>query len=164
MHHISLCHGLRQLLFSNRRTVSRLTGPIPACAFAACSSNTIVQHLTPAGGPEHASAEILTSKSVPYFRDFPGRSASRSAYSTPPSRYADRARQMTLRPTPRTAMMWASGMARSCAQKNVRSIDLACVVQVYRPISFDQLAVFVGKAQFCWSHSHCPGRGDLGGR
>ena len=40
--------GLEAVFFSSRRMVSRLTGPIPARACAACSSKTKVQRLAPA--------------------------------------------------------------------------------------------------------------------
>lgn len=96
--------------------VSRLIESIPGCARAACSSNAIVQRRAPAGGVEQARAEICASTSVSYCRGLPGRAASRSAYSAPPSRYADRVRQISIRPTPRTAMVWASRMPRSSAE------------------------------------------------
>src|SRR3972149_2309146 len=105
------------VFFSSRRMVSRLIGPIPACACAVCSSSSSVQRFAPDGGTEQASAEICASTSVPYRRGLPGRAASCSAYSTPPSRYALRVRQMTVRPTPRTAMIWASGTSRSRADR-----------------------------------------------
>ena len=73
------------------------------------------QRVAPAGGAEPAKAEILASTSAPYWQGLPGRATSRSAYSAPPSRYAARVRQMAVRPTPRTAMIWDSGMPRSSA-------------------------------------------------
>src|SRR3989338_1463437 len=111
-----LAPRLDAVFFSSRRTVSRLMGPTPACACAACSSKASVQRWAPAGGSEQAKAATCASTSVSYFRGLPGRSTSCTAYSTPPSRYATRVRQMTVRPTPRTAMICASGIPRSSAE------------------------------------------------
>ncbi len=61
-----LAPRLEAVFFSNRRTVSRLMGPISGCACAACSSKPIVQLLAPTGGAEHAKAEIFASTSVSY--------------------------------------------------------------------------------------------------
>ena len=97
--------------------VSRLIDPIPACARAACSSNSSVQHFAPVGGSEQANAEICASTSVSYCCGLPERATSRSAYSAPPSRYAMRVRQMAVRPTPSTAIIWVSGMPRSSAER-----------------------------------------------
>lgn len=63
--------------------VSRLIGPIPACACAACSNKTKVQRLAPVGGAEQAKAEICASTSVSYCRGLPGRATSWRAYLQP---------------------------------------------------------------------------------
>src|ERR1019366_8103464 len=112
-----LAPRLDAVFFSSRRMVSRLIGPMSACACAACSSNPSVQRLAPSGGVEQAKAVICASTFVAYCRGLPERSTSHSAYSTPPSRYALRVRQMAVRPTPRTEMIWASGIPRSRADK-----------------------------------------------
>ena len=117
MHHITLRHGLRQFFFSSRRIVSRLIEPIAACFCAACSNNSSVQRVAPSGGSEQAKAVICASTSVSYSLGLPERATSHTAYSTPPSRYALRVRQMAVRPTPRTSMIWASGIPRSRADK-----------------------------------------------
>src|SRR3989338_4334664 len=114
-HH--LAPWLEAVFFSNRRIVSRLIWPISACFCAACSNNSSVQRLVPSGGSEQAKAAICASTSVSYSRGLPERATSHTAYSTPPSRYALRVRQMAVRPTPRTPMIWASGMPRSRADK-----------------------------------------------
>src|SRR3990172_7105408 len=49
------------VFFSSRRMVSRLIGPIPACACAVCSSSSRVQRFAPDGGTAQASAEICAS-------------------------------------------------------------------------------------------------------
>src|SRR3989338_9049708 len=114
-HH--LAPWLEAVFFSSRRIVSRLIEPISACFCAACSSNSSVQRLAPSGGSEQAKAVICASTSVSYSRGLPERATSHTAYATPPSRYALRVRQMAVRPTPRTPMIWASGMPRSRADK-----------------------------------------------
>ena len=78
-----LAPRLEAVFFSSRRIVSRLIGPIPACACAACSSKPSVQRLAPAGGAEQAKAVICASTSVSYWRGLPGRATSCRAYSTP---------------------------------------------------------------------------------
>src|SRR3989338_6829832 len=114
-HH--LAPWLEAVFFSNRRIVSRLIWPISACFCAACSSNSSVQRRAPAGGSEQAKAVICASTSVSYSRGLPERATSHTAYSTPPSRYAFRVRQMAVRPTPRISMIWDSGIPRSRADK-----------------------------------------------
>src|SRR5208282_2176412 len=121
-----LAPRLEAVFFSSRRMVSRLIGPIPACDCAACSSKTKVQRLAPGGGAEQAKAVICASTSVSYWRGLPGRATSCRAYSRPPCKYAARVRQMAVRPTPNTSMIWASERPRSraarmCARLNSRA-------------------------------------------
>src|SRR3989338_6757185 len=114
-HHLS--PWLEVFFFSRGRIVARLIEPISACFCAACSSNSSVQRRAPAGGSEQAKAVICASTSVSYSRGLPERATSHTAYSTPPSRYAFRVRQMAVRPTPRISMIWDSGIPRSRADK-----------------------------------------------
>jgi hypothetical protein len=112
-----LAPGLEAVFFSSRRMVSRLIGPIPACACAACSSKAKVQRLAPGGGAEQAKAVTCTSTSVSYWRGLPRRATSCSAYAKPPCRYAARVCQIAVRPTPDTSMIWASDRPRSRAAR-----------------------------------------------
>src|SRR5450631_25828 len=107
--------GLEAVFFSNRRIVSRLMSCIPGRPRASRSSKTSVQRLAPTGGCEQASAVTSASTSVSYLRGAPGRWISRSARSSPPSRYAARVRQIAVRPTPRTWQITASGTFPSSA-------------------------------------------------
>src|SRR6266545_1623739 len=114
------------VFFSSRRIVSRLMSSIPGRRRAFCSSSTRVHRLAPAGGAEQLSAVISASTSVSYWRGAPGRAASRSAYSKPPSKYAARVRQMAVRPTPSTRQIMPSGTfsssaAKMCARLTVRA-------------------------------------------
>src|SRR6266545_4176889 len=105
------------VFFSSRRIVSRLICSNPGWERAACASRSTVQRLTPAGGAEQASAVTRASTLVSYWRGRPGRGTSYRAKFKPPARYAARVRQIAVRSTPRTSMIWACGTWRSSAAR-----------------------------------------------
>src|ERR1700719_439200 len=108
---------LEAVFFSSRRMVCRLMPAMADCRCAACANRSKVQRLAPAGGAEHAKAVICASTSGPYWRGLPGRCSSCKADCRPPSRYALRARQIAVRPTPSTTMICDSGTRRSKAAR-----------------------------------------------
>src|SRR5487761_1933828 len=112
-----LAPGFEEVFFCSRRILSRLILRICGWRRAAWVSRSTVQRLAPCGGEEHAKAVTCASSGAQYRLGWPGRSTSRSAYSSPPSRYAARVRQIAVRPTPSTSMIWASGILRSRAAR-----------------------------------------------
>src|SRR3990167_4995697 len=104
--------GFEEVFFSSRRMLSRLIWRIGGWRRACRVSNATVQRLAPAGGEEHANAATCASSGARYRLGCPGRCTSLSAYSSPPSRYAARVRQIAVRPTPSTCMIWHSGILR----------------------------------------------------
>src|SRR3990170_6004696 len=112
-----LAPGFKEVFFSSRRILSRLIWRICGWRRAASVSNATVQRLAPCGGEEQAKAVTCASSGAQYRLGWPGRSTSHSAYSSPPSRYAARVRQIAVRPTPSTSMIWPSGICRSRAAR-----------------------------------------------
>src|SRR5580700_984453 len=109
--------GFEEVFFRIRRMVSRLIVFICGWRRAASVSSTTVQRCAPEGGSEQASADTCASTSASYRLGLPGRASSWSAKSKPPSRYAERVRQMAVRPTFRISMICCSGSLESSAAR-----------------------------------------------
>src|SRR4030042_580979 len=109
--------GPELVFFRNRRTLSRLIPAMRGWFRAAAVSRATVQRPAPSGGAEHANAATWASSSVWYCLGLPGRGASWRANSSPPCKYAARVRQIAVRPTPSTAIIWLSGTFWSSAAR-----------------------------------------------
>src|SRR6202158_4972315 len=109
--------GFEEVFFRIRRMVSRLIVFICGWRRAASVSSATVQRCAPEGGWEQASADTCASTSASYRLGLPGRASSWSAKSKPPSRYAERVRQMAVRPTFRISMICCSGSLESSAAR-----------------------------------------------
>src|SRR5450759_983621 len=112
-----LAPGFEEVFFRIRRMVSRLIVFIWGWRRAASVSSATVQRRAPDGGSEQASAVTCASACAGYRLGLPGRASSWSAKSTPPCRYAERVRQMAVRPTLRSSMICCSDTLESSAAR-----------------------------------------------